>query len=81
MIARNWQEQEGKLSKTFEFADFDDAWDFMQQVAVLFKKMDHHARWTNEYNQVSLELQTHDAGGVVTDKDRVLASAIDKLVK
>lgn len=42
--------------------------------------MNHHPFWTNVYNKVSIELSTHDAGDVVTDKDRALARAIDKLV-
>jgi 4a-hydroxytetrahydrobiopterin dehydratase len=41
--------------------------------------MDHHPTWTNTWNTVSIELSTHDAGDIVTDRDRKLAQAIDKL--
>jgi 4a-hydroxytetrahydrobiopterin dehydratase len=43
--------------------------------------MDHHPEWTNVYNRVEMWLSTHDAGDVVTDKDRQLAKRIDALVK
>lgn len=52
----------------------------MTQVALIAEKMDHHPNWSNIYNQVIIELSTHDAGDTVTDKDRKLAKAIDRLV-
>ena len=52
----------------------------MTKVALLAEKMDHHPFWTNVYNTVTIELNTHDAGNVVTDKDRALAKAIDQLI-
>jgi 4a-hydroxytetrahydrobiopterin dehydratase len=52
----------------------------MTRVALVAEKMDHHPRWTNEYNKVEFWLSTHDAGDVVTEKDRKLAEKIDALV-
>ena len=52
----------------------------MTRVALIAEKMDHHPWWSNVYNQVSMKLSTHDAGNVVTDKDRQLAAAIDQLL-
>lgn len=49
----------------------------MTRVALVAEKMNHHPEWTNVYNRVVIHLSTHDAGNVVTDKDRKLASAID----
>ncbi len=74
-----WIEQNNRLTKTFKFKDFSEAFAFMTRVALIAEKMDHHPVWTNVYNTVSLELSTHDAGDVVTDKDHKLAEAIDKL--
>ena len=51
----------------------------MTRVALIAEKMDHHPTWTNTYNTVDIELSTHDAGNKVTDLDRKLAEAIDKL--
>lgn len=52
----------------------------MTRVALIAEKMDHHPTWSNVYNQVTIELSTHDAGDIVTDKDRELAKAIDQLI-
>ncbi len=75
-----WQEKNNRLSKTFKFKDFSEAFAFMTRVALAAEKMDHHPFWTNVYNTVNIELSTHDAGDVVTGKDFALAKAIDKLV-
>ena len=74
-----WTEQNNHLTKSFKFKDFSQAFAFMTRVAMIAEKMDHHPYWTNVYNTVNIELSTHDAGDIVTDKDRKLAQAIDKL--
>ena len=74
-----WQEQNNSLYKKFEFKDFSEAFAFMTRVALAAEKMDHHPTWTNVYNKVEISLNTHDAGDVVTDKDRNLAEVIDKI--
>lgn len=51
----------------------------MSKVAILSEKQNHHPNWSNVYNTVEICLTTHDAGNVVTEKDRELAAAIDKL--
>ncbi len=76
-----WKEENNKLIKTIEFDDFVTAFGFMSQVAIIAEKMNHHPNWSNVYNKVTFELNTHDAGDIVTDKDRELAEAIDKLLK
>ena len=77
----SWTEENNKLKKTFEFKDFVEAFGFMSKVAIVAEKMNHHPNWRNVYNTVSFELNTHDAGDVVTEKDHKLAEAIDGLVK
>lgn len=74
-----WKEEDNKLKKTFQFKDFIGAFGFMSKVALAAEKMDHHPTWTNTWNTVSIELSTHDAGNIVTDRDRKLAETIDKL--
>ena len=76
----NWKEENNKLSRELEFKDFVEAWGFMSRVAIIAEKMNHHPNWSNVYNKVSVELTTHDAGNTITDKDRKLAKAIDKLL-
>ncbi|MCU0450742.1 MAG: 4a-hydroxytetrahydrobiopterin dehydratase [Bernardetiaceae bacterium] len=75
-----WKEENNQLVRTFQFKDFSQAFGFMAQVALVAEKMDHHPNWSNVYNRVDIQLSTHDAGNVVTEKDRKLAAAIDKLV-
>ena len=75
-----WEEKNNALYKKFTFRDFSEAFGFMTRIALVAEKMNHHPLWTNVYNQVEIWLNTHDAGGLVTDKDRQLAAAIDKLV-
>ena len=75
-----WKEEDNQLKRTFQFNNFVEAFGFMSQVALLAEKMDHHPNWANVYNQVTIELSTHDQGNIVTDRDRKLAAAIDELV-
>jgi 4a-hydroxytetrahydrobiopterin dehydratase len=74
-----WKEHDNKLQRTFLFSDFVMAFGFMTKVALVAEKMNHHPRWTNAWNKVEITLSTHDAGDVVTEKDRELADAIDKI--
>jgi 4a-hydroxytetrahydrobiopterin dehydratase len=75
-----WIEKDNVLKAEFQFTDFVSAFAFMTKVAMLAEKMDHHPFWTNVYNKVTIELSTHDAGDIVTEKDHKLAREIDKLV-
>lgn len=75
-----WKTENNKLTREFEFGDFNEAFGFMARVALIAEKMNHHPTWTNTYNKVKIELSTHDAGDIVTDKDHTLAKKIDKLI-
>lgn len=75
-----WKEENNKLVARFEFKNFIDAFSFMTKVALVAEKMDHHPSWHNVYNQVVINLSTHDAGNIVTEKDHKLAQAIEELI-
>jgi 4a-hydroxytetrahydrobiopterin dehydratase len=75
-----WEEKNNELCRSFEFSDFTEAFAFMTRVAIHAEKMNHHPWWSNVYNKVEIRLTTHDAGNVVTDKDRRLAEKIDSLI-
>ena len=75
-----WKEENNKLYRKFEFADFSAAFAFMTRVALEAEKMNHHPLWTNVWNTVEVWLSTHDAGDIVTDKDHKLAKKIDALI-
>lgn len=76
-----WKEKDNSLVAGFEFPDFVSAFGFMTQVALVAEKMNHHPNWSNVYNKVEIRLSTHDAGNVVTDKDRLLAAKISEIFK
>ncbi len=80
MTYTDWTEVDNTLRRDFEFADFSAAFAFMTRVAFLAEKHNHHPEWTNVYNRVQIALSTHDAGDVVTEKDRKLAKAIDRML-
>ncbi len=74
-----WQEIDQKLHATFQFKNFQEAFAFMTEVALIAEKMDHHPEWTNVWNRVEIRLSTHSAGSIVTQKDLDLAAAIDEV--
>lgn len=76
-----WEEKDNKLYRKFQFKNFSEAFAFMTRIALAAEKMDHHPKWTNEYNQLEIWLSTHDAGDVITEKDKKLASIIDGFSK
>ena len=73
-----WKVVNGKLSKSFEFKDFIEAFSFMTRVAMHAEKMNHHPEWFNVYNKVNIDLVTHDLNGI-TNYDMKLANAINKI--
>lgn len=74
-----WREENNTMVREFSFNDFTEAFAFMCRVAFAAEKMNHHPEWTNVYNKVTIRLSTHDAGNVVTDRDKRLAEKIDAI--
>jgi 4a-hydroxytetrahydrobiopterin dehydratase len=74
-----WTTQDNALCATFTFTDFVTAFAFMSAVALVAEKQNHHPAWSNVYNLVSFRLNTHDANDTVTEKDCLLAKAIDNI--
>ena len=74
-----WSEAGGAVQRTYQFKDFGASMGFVNRVAELAERQDHHPDILVRYNKVTLTLSTHDAGGI-TDKDFALAKKIDELV-
>lgn len=79
IIIPSWIETENALKAEFVFEDFTQAWAFMTEVALLAERKNHHPAWKNVWNRVEITLTTHDAGDVVTEKDRKMADSISKI--
>ena len=75
---QGWEFADGKLSRTFLFDSFVNAFGFMASVALTAEAMNHHPEWFNVYNRVTISLSTHDVGGI-SDLDFSLAQRIDKI--
>lgn len=70
------------IKRTFQFANFSEAWGFMSRVALIADSHDHHPEWFNVYAKVEITLTTHDAGisGGLSLRDAKMARAIDNLL-
>jgi len=73
-----WTIRDGKLHREYRFADFVNAFGFMATAAIAIEARNHHPEWSNVYNRVTVDLWTHDAGGL-TAKDVDLAKLLDGL--
>lgn len=76
---KGWSVENGKLHKVFEFESFNQAFGFMARASMEIEKMNHHPEWCNVYNRITIDLTTHDAGGI-TRNDTDLARILDSLV-
>ena len=76
----HWKRAENRdaIERSFKFKNFNEAWGFMNRVALLAEKDDHHPEWFNVYNRVDILLSTHDCDGL-SARDVKLAKAIDKV--
>jgi len=73
-----WTVENGKLHKEFQFDSFVEAFGFMTQLALIAESMNHHPEWFNVYNRVTIDMSTHDAGGI-TELDFKFAEHADAL--
>ena len=79
MTDASWDETPERLRRTFTFVDFSRAFAFITRVALAAERQDHHPDWSNSWNQVTIELRSHDKAGSVTDRDHRLAATIDEI--
>ncbi len=77
-VLPGWSLEGGKLHRAFSFTDFVEAWAFMSAVALVAEATGHHPEWSNVWNRVTVDLTTHDAGGV-TALDFDLAARMQAL--
>ena len=75
-----WSVVDGKLHREYKFPDFAQAFGFMATVATAAEKLDHHPDWLNVYNRVTVNLSTHDVGGI-TELDLKLAMTMETIAQ
>ncbi len=75
-----WALLGGKLHREYRFQDFVHAFGFMTAAALAAEAMGHHPEWSNVWNRVTIDLATHDAGGI-TSKDLTLAEKLEGLAR
>ncbi|MGA2433756.1 MAG: 4a-hydroxytetrahydrobiopterin dehydratase [Bryobacteraceae bacterium] len=73
-----WELAGEKLHREYRFPDFIHAFGFMATAAVMIEALGHHPEWSNVYNRVTVDLTTHDAGGI-TAKDLELARKLEAI--
>ena len=73
-----WRRRNGKLHREYVFPDFVHAFGFMATAAIAIEAMNHHPEWRNVWNKVTVDLVTHDSGGI-TAKDIALAEKLESL--
>ena len=74
-----WNVKDNKLHKEFQFDNFNQAFGFMTRAAMEIEKMNHHPEWFNVYNRITVDLTTHEAGGI-TNNDVNLAKILNSLL-
>lgn len=74
-----WTVKADRLHKEFHLADFVHAFGFISCVALIAESLNHHPEWSNVYGDVTIDLSTHDAGGI-TALDVEFAARVEKIV-
>jgi len=76
----DWEVREGKLHREYRFPDFVHAFGFMATSAIAIEAMNHHPEWSNVWNRVTIDLTTHDSGGI-TQNDFDLAAKLESIAR
>jgi 4a-hydroxytetrahydrobiopterin dehydratase len=73
-----WKVEDGKLVKSYKFADFVSAVAFVDRLTPVAEAQNHHPDLVVAWGRVTVQLWSHDSGGV-TERDVRLATALDAL--
>lgn len=74
-----WKVVDDHLHRELRFADFSEAFAFMARVALAAEKLDHHPDWSNSWNRVTIDITSHEAGGI-TDTCVALATRVNAIL-
>jgi 4a-hydroxytetrahydrobiopterin dehydratase len=79
-LGREWELKDGKLVKSFQFSNFMDAINFVNEIAKIAETVNHHPIITINWKSVKLSLKSFDIGAI-TKRDIALAREIEKKLK
>lgn len=72
-----WSQDGGRLTRSYRLASHFAAAALVVQIARIQDELNHHSEITLGYDTVSLAVNTHSAGGAVTDLDFALARRVE----
>lgn len=79
VVVDDWTESKKKLEKNFKFDSFEDAISFVNKVAKIAEKQNHHPDIQINYNKVKISITDHEKGGV-SEKCHKFVNEVDKLL-
>lgn len=74
----DWKVVSGKLVKNYKFSNYDEVIDFVNKVARVAKKQNHHPDMVVKYDGVKITIFDHEAGKI-SDKCYKFSTAVDKI--
>ena len=79
-LDNGWELKDGKIVKSFQFTSFMDAIEFVNEIARIAERLDHHPIITINWKTVKLSLKSFDVDAI-TKRDIALAEEIEKAIK
>jgi len=79
-LDNGWELKDGKIVKSFQFSSFMDAIEFVNEIARIAERLDHHPIITINWKTVKLSLKSFDVDAI-TKRDISLAEEIEKVIK
>jgi 4a-hydroxytetrahydrobiopterin dehydratase len=73
-----WKHQDGQIAKTFNFKDYHHTMAFVNAVAWVAHRQDHHPDMEVGYNRCTVHYSTHSVGGL-SENDFICAARVDAL--
>jgi 4a-hydroxytetrahydrobiopterin dehydratase len=79
-LDNGWELKDGKIVKSFQFTSFMDAIEFVNEIARIAERLDHHPIITINWKTVKLSLKSFVVDAI-TKRDIGLAEEIEKVIK
>jgi 4a-hydroxytetrahydrobiopterin dehydratase len=74
-----WSLRDGKLVRSFALRDYHQTIEFVNALAWMTHRQDHHPELAVTYNRCTVSYNTHSAGGAITENDFICAQAANAI--